>query len=155
MIQARWTDEIHNEWTRNLLKNNPRVTTEQLERTRSLMDAAVRDCLVSGHSQLIDTLTLPDPGDRHVLAAAIHAGAGLIVTFNLLDFPLQTLAPHDVAPRHPDALFCELFDMAVGDFCAVARAQRTALKKPPMTIEQFLAKLEDVGLPQTAARLRT
>jgi hypothetical protein len=155
LFQARWSDEIHEEWIRNLLKNNPRVSRERLERTRCLMDAALRDCLVTGYSPLVDSLTLPDAGDRHVLAAAIHAGAGMIVTFNLLDFPCEALAPHGLAARHPDAFFCELFDAGAADFCAVARAQRLALKNPPMTIEQFLVTLEDVGLPQTAERLRT
>jgi hypothetical protein len=54
LIQARWSDEIHDEWMRNLLKNNPRVSRERLERTRSLMDAAIRDCLVTGYSPLVD-----------------------------------------------------------------------------------------------------
>ena len=86
---------------RNLLKNNPRVSRERLGRTRFLMDAAIRDSLVTGHSQIVDSLTLPDPDDRHVLAAAIHSGAGLIVTFNLMDFPLESVAPHGVETRHP------------------------------------------------------
>ena len=51
------------------------------------MDAAVRECLVTGYSTLIPSLTLPDPDDRHVLANAIHGKAGVIVTFNLSDFP--------------------------------------------------------------------
>jgi predicted nucleic acid-binding protein len=142
LLQACWSDEIHEEWMRNLLKNNPRVSRERLDRTRSLMDAAVRDCLVTGHLQLVDSLTLPDPDDRHVLAAAIHAGAELIVTFNLLDFPLQSLAPHGMEARHPDELFSELLDAAVDEFCAAARFQRLALKNPPMTVEEFLAKLD-------------
>lgn len=108
LLQARWSDEIHEEWMRNLLKNNPRVSRERLGRTRFLMDAAIRDSLVTGHSQLVDSLTLPDPDDRHVLAAAIHSGAGLIVTFNLMDFPLESVAPHGVEARHPDELFSEL-----------------------------------------------
>ena len=49
------------------------------------MNTAVRDCIVTGYLQLVDSLTLPDPDDRHVLAAAMHAGAGEIVTFNLSD----------------------------------------------------------------------
>jgi len=61
LIQARWSDDIHDEWMRNLLKNNPRVSHERLERTRSLMDAAIRDCLVTGYSQLVESLILPDP----------------------------------------------------------------------------------------------
>jgi hypothetical protein len=121
LLQSRWSDEIHEEWMRNLLNNNPNVSRERLERTRSLMDAAIRDCLVTGHLQLVDSLTLPDPDDRHVLAAAIHAGAGLIVTFNLSDFPRQSLAPQGVEARHPDELSCELLDFAVDEFCAAAR----------------------------------
>jgi predicted nucleic acid-binding protein len=154
LIQARWSDKIHEEWMRNLLQNNPRVSRERLDRTRSLMDAAIPDCRVTDHLQLVDSLTLPDPDDRHVLAAAIHAGATLIVTFNLLDFPLQSLAPHGVEARHPDALFSELLDATPEEFCAAARLQRLALKNPPMTVEEFLAKLEEVGLPRTALRLR-
>jgi len=154
LLQARWTDEIHEEWIRNLLKNNPRVSRERLERTRSLMDAAIPDCLVTNYSSLIDSLTLPDPDDRHVLAAAIHAGAGLIVTFNLSDFPPQYFAAHGVEARHPDDLFSELLDGALDDFYAAVRLQRQALKNPPMTVEDFLAKLAEVGLPRTVARLR-
>jgi hypothetical protein len=59
-----------------------------------------------------------------------------------------------VAARHSHEFFCDLLDAAVADFCAAARVQRLALKNPPMTIEQFLAKLEEAGLPLTAARLR-
>ena len=154
LLQARWSGEIHDEWMRNLLKNNPRLGRERLERTRSLMDAAVRDCLVTGYTPLIDSLTLPDPDDWHVLAAAIHAGAALIVTFNLSDFPPQSLAPHGVEARHPDEIFSELLDSVADEFYTAARLQRQALKKPPMTVEEFLATLEKAGLPRTVAHLQ-
>ena len=48
IFAARWTERIHDEWTRNLLKNRPDLTVEQLQRTRALMNAHVRDCLVTG-----------------------------------------------------------------------------------------------------------
>jgi predicted nucleic acid-binding protein len=44
------------------------------------MNAAVRDCLVTGYEPLIGAVELPDPDDRHVLAAAIRARAQVIVT---------------------------------------------------------------------------
>jgi len=53
LIHARRTSEIHDEWMRNVLKNNPKLTRERLERTRSLMDGAVRDCLVTGYADLM------------------------------------------------------------------------------------------------------
>lgn len=117
------------------------------------MDRAVRDCIVAGYAALVPSLTLPDPNDRHVLAAAIHGDAGLIVTFNLADFPPQILAPCGVDVRHPDELFSELFDAAVDEFCEAARLQRLGLKNPPKSVEEFLATLEGVGLTKTAARL--
>jgi hypothetical protein len=73
LFRAKWTDEIHDERTRSVLENRPDPTREQLERTRELMNGHVRDCLVIGYEVLIPELTLPDPDDRHVLAAAIIA----------------------------------------------------------------------------------
>src|SRR4051794_33154958 len=87
LVRARWTETIHDEWTRNVLKDNPRLSAERLIRTRNLMNEAVRDCLVTGHEDLIASLSLPDPGDRHVPAAAICAGAAVIVTYNNMKLP--------------------------------------------------------------------
>jgi hypothetical protein len=154
LLEARWTDEIHDEWIRNVLKNNPRLVRDRLERTRSLMDAAVRDCLVAGYADLIDSLTLPDEDDRHVLAAALRAGASVILTFNLSDFPPDTLAPHGIEARHPDHLFAELLDADPDGFCAAVHLQRQGLKNPPLSVEALLAKLAAAGLPRTAAVLR-
>lgn len=69
LVRARWTETIHDEWLRSLLRANPRLSPERLNRTRVLMNEAVRDCLVTGYEELIDSLTLPDPDDRHVLGA--------------------------------------------------------------------------------------
>ena len=89
-VQARWTDKILEEMTSSLQRNRPDTRPERLHRLRELMNGAVRDCLVSGYEPLIEGLKLPDPGDRHVLAAAIKAGAQVIVTRNLKDFPKLT-----------------------------------------------------------------
>jgi predicted nucleic acid-binding protein len=154
LIQARWTDEIHGEWMRSVLKNNPKLNRERLERTRSLMNEAVRGCLVTGYAALVPALSLPDPDDRHVLAAAIQGEAGVIVTFNLSDFPAEALAPYGVDVRHPDELCSELLDAALDEFCDAARLQRLGLKNPPRSVEEFLATLEAAGLRKTVASLR-
>src|SRR3954468_4203517 len=110
LFQARWTDAIHDEWTRNVLADRPDVTRESLERCRRLMDEHVPDCLVTGYEFLIPTLSLPDPDDRHVLAAAVHGGAGAIVTFNLKDFPASVLGGYHIEPVHPDEFIVRLWD---------------------------------------------
>lgn len=101
LFKARWTDQIHQEWIEALLRRD-KYDRKVLERTRELMDASVRDAKVSGYEALIEALVLPDPDDRHVLAAAIKAGANAIVTFNLKDFPSDVLSKYGIEAIHPD-----------------------------------------------------
>ncbi len=154
LVRARWTDAIHDEWLRNVLKHNPQLSPERLARTRILMNEAVRDCLVTGYEDLIASLSLPDPDDRHVLAAAIRAGAEVIVTYNLTDFPPETLARFDIEARHPDDFVVDLLDLAPGAVCTAVKRQRESLRNPPKTTQELLATFESHALTQTAARLR-
>jgi hypothetical protein len=153
-VRARWTEMIHDEWTRNVLKDNPRLSAERLARTRTLMNEAVRDCLVTGYEDLIESLSLPDPDDRHVLAAAIRAGANVIVTRNLTDFPAETLDRFEIEAQHPDDFLIYLLDLAQDGVCAILKRQRESLRNPPKTAEELLNTLEGQGLTQTVARLR-
>jgi hypothetical protein len=154
LFRARWTNQIHDEWIRGVLSNRPDLKRRQLERTRRLMNSYVLDCLVTSYEGLINTIKLPDPGDRHVLAAAIHAGANVIVTFNLNDFPAKILNPHGIVPQHPDVFIMHLLKLDPGAVCAAARRQRLSLRHPPKTIEEFLDILARQRLPQTVANLR-
>lgn len=154
LVKGRWTEEIHDEWIRNVLADRPGLPAERLARTRMLMNDAVRDCLVIGYEQLIESLCLPDVDDRHVLAAAIHAKAQVIVTSNLKDFPASELAGHGIEAMHPDEFLMHLFDAAPGPVCAAVKRQREGLRNPPKTVEELLATLENQGLVQTVARLR-
>lgn len=109
----RWTEEIHAEWIRNVLADNPDVTPTQLKRTRRLMNQTLPDSIVSGYEARIPALNLPDANDRHVLAAAIEAEAPLIVTFNLSDFPTAVLRTYGVRAVHPDNSFRAFLMMIV------------------------------------------
>jgi len=152
--RARWSDAIHDEWIRNVLANRPRVQKGSLERCRQLMDENVPDSLVTGFESLIPSLSLPDPDDRHVLAAAIHGGADSIVTFNLKDFPSQVLSAYQIEAIHPDDFVSQLLETSVASVCLAARRQRELLKNPSKTVAEHLGTLEVVGLVQTAALLR-
>lgn len=153
-VRARWTETIHEEGIRNVLKDNPRLSAERLARTRTLMNEAVRDCLVTGYEDLIASLSLPDPDDRHVLAAAIRAGADVIVTYNLTDFPTEKLARFDIEAQHPDGFLVGLLDLAPGVVCAAVKRQGESLQNPAKTAEELLAALEGQGLTQAVAWLR-
>ncbi len=154
LIRARWTEAIHEEWMRNVLEDNSHLSAERLARTRTLMNEAVRDCLVTGYEERIESLSLPDPDDRHVLAAAIQAGADVIVTCNLRDFPAEVLARFSIDAQHPDDFLVYLLDEAPGVVCAAVKRQRESLRNPPRTAEELLATLENHGLIQAVARLR-
>jgi hypothetical protein len=154
LFRAKWTDQIHEEWMRSVLDSRPDLTREQLERTRALMNAHARDCLVTGYEDLIPTLALPDENDRHVLAAAIRGRATVIVTFNLADFPAASLAPYEIEAQHPDEFVAGLIEQHPGPACAAVKRQRESLKRPPKTVDELLAALERCQLPQTVGRLR-
>jgi predicted nucleic acid-binding protein len=108
LIQAKWSEKIHEEWMTAVLRERPDLTLEQLERTRQLMDLHAGDCLMSGYEWRIENLSLPEENYRHVLAAAIEAEADAIVTWNLADFPLETLAAHGLDRWMSDELLLQL-----------------------------------------------
>jgi predicted nucleic acid-binding protein len=154
VFRARWSDEIHDEWIRNLLENRPDLTAEQLQRTRELMNRAVPDCLVTGHLGIANSLILPDPDDTHVLAAAICSNAQVIVTFNLKDFPNEALDPYGIEAQHPDDFVRHLISLDGGAVCGAFKRQRASLKNPPQSAEQLLDTLERQGLVISASELR-
>jgi predicted nucleic acid-binding protein len=153
LFKARWTDQIHAEWMHALLRNE-KYSAEKLTRVRDLMDANVRDAKVEGYEPLIEALTLPDPNDRHVLAAAIRCNADAIVTFNLKDFPPDALAPYGIDAIHPDDFMYYQIDMAPARCCCAFKSQRLALSNPPMDVDAFLEILQRQQLPQTVSKLR-
>jgi hypothetical protein len=154
LFQARWSDHVQEEWIAALLRNRRDLTQEQLARTRRLMNEHVDDALVSGYEHIIDQLTLPDADDRHVLAAAIHGGAGVIVTVNLRDFPADVLATHGVEALHPDTFIRVILNDRPEDVVAALRAQQASLKNPPLSMDELLALFKRYRLAETVAELR-
>ena len=153
LYRAKWSVDIHDEWTRNVLKTRPELAGK-LARTRDLMDRNAQDCLVDGYRELVPSLSLPDPDDRHVLAAAIRSGAAVIVTFNLKDFPDSALAPYGIEAQHPDDFIAHLLDLAPGPVCGAVKRHRASLRTPPRTIVEYLDTLSKQSLPQTVSTLR-
>lgn len=153
LFQAKWSDQIHEEWIRNVLQNRPDLKREQLERVRMLMDAHVRDGKVECYEALIETVVLPDPNDCHVLAAAIAGNASLILTFNLKDFPQTALAPHVIETRHPVQFILELIERDAETVCTAVRRHRASLRYPSKTVTEYLVILAKQGLSRTVASL--
>jgi len=154
IVQARWSERILDECFTSIARQRPDLPTGALDRTRALMNDAVPDCLVTGFEPLEEALKLPDPDDRHVLAAAIQANAQVIVTFNLGDFPADALAPYDIEAKHPDGFLLDSLDIAPGAMVRCLTEQAAVLRNPPRTVAEVLETLREQGLVRAVARFR-
>lgn len=154
VVRARWTEQILDEVFRNLLTNRPDLDPERLARTRELMNRAIRDVLVTEYENFVDTLDLPDPDDRHVLAAAIKAGASVIVTQNLRDFPEAALAAHDVRAVHPDQFLQEIHAEQPDALPQVVEKIAKAWQGSDASVDDVAKSLE-AQTPATAALIKS
>ncbi len=154
LFRAKWSEQIHDEWIRNLLKNNTSIKPEQLQRVRQLMNENVLDSVVEGYEPLIDGLELPDVDDRHVLAAAIQGNAETIVTFNLKDFPNAYLDQFDIRAIHPDEFLSDLYSIDAGSILRAAQNHINSMKRPPFTATEYLDCLQKQKLPNFVSLLR-
>lgn len=85
VFTPRWSAQILTEVHRTLL--NFGYSERQADRRIGTMRYLFPEAEVTGHEPLIQSINLPDLDDRHVVAAAIRAGASAIVTQNTRDFP--------------------------------------------------------------------
>ena len=153
LIAPRWTTRINEEWVGNLVAAS-RAPRDRLLLTLDLMNDALPEAEVSGWEVHLDGLTLPDPDDRHVLAAALAAGADTILTMNLRDFPASALAPHGVAAFHPDDFLCGLHDADAALVRASTEAAHANLNRSAPSFADYLKALERQGVPRFARRLQ-
>jgi len=151
LFKAKWTDHIHREWITALAKRG--YDSSKLERVQELMDQHALDAKVTGYESLIPSLTLPDPDDRHVLAAAIRSHADAIVTFDLKHFPEQSLAPYDIEVIHPDDFIIYQIEISPQHASDAFKRQRTTKSRPSLSVDDMLRQLRRCGLPQTAQTL--
>jgi predicted nucleic acid-binding protein len=153
LYQARWSEQILDECFDNLIEDRPDLTQEQLARTRQLMTTALPDASVTGYEDLIAEFDLPDPADRHVLAAAVTARASLLVTENLDDFPAERI-PEGLRVVSPDEFVAQFANDDLDVVVEVVETQAAGLVNPPMTMSQLLDGMEDVGLVESVVLIR-
>lgn len=151
LFRAKWTNAIHHEWIENLLAKRSDLTRERLTRTRDLMNENILDCLVCDYESIIPTLNLPDPKDRHVLAAAVKANADTIVTKNLRDFPAKTLQKYGI---YPDDFIKQLLDYEPSIVLSAVKKARASLKSPPKSAAEYISSLSKQTLPLTVSLLQ-
>jgi hypothetical protein len=152
LVEPRWTNEIHDEWTRNLAVGPRALPMARLQNTRWLVNNAFPRAMVTGYENHIAAVNLPDPDDRHVVAAGIAAGASLILTWNLRHFPAKELQKFGLRRETPDhflsCLYDEVPDMVIG---SLAKSRRN-LTMSNISAPEFIDILHRQRLAQLAIR---
>lgn len=149
LYQPKWTATIHDERQRNLVENVPDLKRQQLKRVEDLMNKALTDALVTGFENLMAGISLPDPDDRHVVAAAIRSDSEVIVTFNLKDFPGESLAEFDIEAIHPDEFIADLLDLNQALVLQAVQRQRVRLKNLQKSVDEHFDIIQKPCLPMT------
>lgn len=151
LFQPLWTSAILEELERSLTRR--RVPAPAARRVVRTMEAAFESAMVRGFEPLVDTMTC-DPKDRHVLAAAIHGDAGAVVTFNVRDFPEESLQPHNIEVIHADDFLLDALDLAPPVVIEELRQQAAANRSSPYTLFEILDALSTAGTPRFADEIR-
>lgn len=150
LYRPRWSEDIHVEWSENLLRNRPELDKVAIRRTIDLMNK-LPETLVQrqNYQHLISECHLPDPKDNHVLATAIYCEASYIVTFNLKDFPSPILSNYGIKALHPDDFVLDLMESNRAAVLSSLQSQVISLKNPPMNAEQLKERLISLGLTKS------
>ncbi|WP_240782057.1 PIN domain-containing protein [Qipengyuania sediminis] len=128
---------------------------ERASRARAAMEKDFADAMVDEFDTFVPLCDgLPDPGDAHVLAAAMKTRAATIVTDNLKDFPEAILAKAGIEPRGTDAFIADTIELDPGRAVAAIRRMCERFQRPEKTPDLLLLDMEAAGLVETVDVLR-
>lgn len=146
-----WSQAILDGCTRNLVGKR-KMTDDLAINLQTAIKEAFPDAMVEVPAGLAEVMT-NDPGDRHVLAAAVKAKADVIVTSNLKHFKAEDLATWNIEAQHPDAFLMHLYDLYPDSMVQVVQRQFKALrKKPPRNFAELL-KMLSKEVPEFASNV--
>lgn len=129
------------------------VGSTAVKRIVDEMALVFEDAMVEGYEQLIEAMESPDPDDRHVLAAAVAAGASAIATFDQSGFPEVVAERHNLLILHPDEFLLDLLDMAPATVVQVLREQSDSYTNPPRSVSEILGTLNRSGVSAFATQV--
>jgi len=111
LYRPLWSVDILNELSRTL-QEKMKKTPEQAEWRLSQMQSAFPEAMVSFPTDLIKGMDcVPDPQDRHVLAAAVMGRASAIITQNLKHFPHECLEKYGVLIQSADGFLIDQYHL--------------------------------------------
>ena len=158
-FRLRWSSRVLDETEaaiqKILCKRGYADAADRAKRARTSMEVAFEDAMVEDYENLLAIAAdLPDPGDAHVLAAALKTQTAMIVTENLKHFPSAILSPLNLEAKCADAFIADTIALDEGWALAAIRRMRERFKKPEKTAEVLLFDMEADGLMQTVDLLK-
>ena len=155
LYEVRWSRRILDEVVRNLVDDD-RATPGQAAKLIDAMQRAFEDAAIPPLAiAALEPRMTNESADRHVLAAAVASNdAKTIVTSNLRHFPASACQPFRVEVAYPDAFLCGVYERAPTGLHAVLNQQAADLKRPSMTVEDLLDRLQ-APVPEFVTRVRT
>lgn len=153
MFEPLWSDAVLMEAHEALLGIRPQAS-QQINSYIGAIKRSYPYACVPADEFAIDVPILPDPNDRHVLAAAVGGGARWVVTYNLKDFPAKALIPLGIEPISPDSFLCLLLERNQGLVISVMEKLVGDKKRPSRTMKEELTGLRRNGLVHFADRLQ-
>ena len=147
-----WSARILEEWRRAASRLGP----------KDLMIAEAEIAVLKAHFPTSEVqvspatearLTLPDPDDVHVLAAALDGEAGELLTLNSKDFPARSLSMVGIIRRHPDEFLLELFHSDPEKFRQITETMLERAREHGIDTSNRRAILKRARLPRLAKAL--
>lgn len=153
LFTPKWSKHIFDEWI--AVMQRKKIADPEIKRRVNFPSRAFPDAMVENYHSLIETLTLPDEKDRHVLAAAIKTNANIIVTNNLKDFPNEYLCTFGLSAKSPDDFATDIIDLNQDQAVEAFRKLVINRTNPDMDEYQILDRLRACGLTQSADYLHS
>ena len=161
-FRVRWSNDILSETEKAIdkillkrsgdAKDSKRRTKTSVEK----MNEAFDEARVEGYEHLLKLGNqLPDKNDAHVLAAAIHTRASMIVTENLKDFPQDILDKYNLEAKNSDEFIADTIELDKGRALTAISTMRLRFNRPELTPRDLLNEMEKSGLIATADSLKT
>ena len=154
LFEPKWSPDIRSELINTFRRIRPDIEPKRIERIWTEMNHYFPKALITGYEDSIDGLELPDPNDRHVLAAAIHAGCNIILTHDLNHFPVAVLESFRIKRLRPDDFLLMLLQSNPNEFIESVLAVLARLASPPYSVEEYLDMRTQDGLVKTVSELR-
>ena len=154
MFRPVWSERILAETHTAIVAVHPELREDLVDRRSRYMTDSFPGACIDGFERIEEALMLPDPGDRHVLAAAIRSRADAIVTSNMKDFPEDVLRQYDLEAIHPDRFLLSQLDMTHQTVLDALDGQAAAAKNPRLDREDVLTSLARAGVPQFVDEVR-